>query len=113
MPTTINIERKRGDTCAIVFVVQDADSQIVDISFWTNFLLTVDPLKAPTDALSNIFQATGSFVTDGTDGKVQFEPPGNSPIGSYYYDVQVLDNLANKCTIAEGKYKIRQDITKD
>lgn len=113
MPTVINIERKRGDTCPIVFVVQDADENVVDISAWTNFLLTVDPSKAPTDALANIFQAAGAFVTDGTDGKVSFEPPGTSPIGNYYYDVQGLNNQAKKCTIAEGKYKIKQDITKD
>jgi len=113
-PTRVNITRKRGDTKAIVFIVKDATTKIaVDISLWTNFLLTVDPSKAPTDALANIFQATGAFVTDGTDGKVKFFPPGTSAIGNFFFDAQAENNDTKKETIAEGSYKITQDITKD
>jgi len=113
-PTRINITRKRGDTKSIVFVIKDATTKsAVDISGWTNFLLTVDPSKAPTDALANIFQATGAFVTDGIDGKVKFFPPGTSAIGNFFYDAQGDNNDVKKETIAEGSYKITQDITKD
>lgn len=114
MTTLANLERKRGDTRAMIFVVyEDDEVTIVDISAWTLFRLTVDPSKAPTDALANVFQASGSFVTDGTDGKIKFTPPGDSAIGKYYYDIQALDAVGGKTTIAEGKYKITQDITKD
>ena len=69
MTTAINIERKRGDTCAAIFIVTDeTDGSAIDISGWTNFLLTVDPTKAPADDSGNLFQLTGTFVSDGVDG---------------------------------------------
>ena len=114
MTQTTNIERKRGDTKGIVFVIKQADEvTVVDISTWTAFTLTVDPSKAPADAAANEFQATGAFVTDGSDGKIRFYPPGTTDVGKYYYDVQALDNDGKKCTPVEGKYKLTQDITKD
>lgn len=113
-PTRINIKRKRGDTKAIVFIVKNSTTKVVvDISLWTAFFLTVDPVKDPIDANANIFQTTGAFVTDGTDGKVRFYPPGTSVPGSYFYDTQATNNDNKKETIAEGSYKITQDITKD
>ena len=113
LPTKVNIKRRRGDTSKIVFVVKEATSkEIVDISLWTNFLLTVDPSNAPTDDALNVFQATGAFLTDGTDGKIRFFPPGTSAIGSYSYDVQATDTDVKITTIAAGSYNIQQDITK-
>ena len=112
-PTRVNIKRKRGDTSAIVFVVKDPETRaVVDISIWSGFLLTVDPSKEPTDALANVFQSTGALLTDGTDGKIRFFPPGTSAIGNFYYDAQATDNDTKITTIAEGSYIIKQDITK-
>lgn len=114
IPTKVNIGRKRGDTKAIVFIVKESQNKaIVNVSLWTNFFLTVDPSRTPTDALNNVFQATGALLTDGTDGKIRFFPPGTSAIGKYFYDVQATDNDSKKVTIAEGSYTITQDITKD
>ncbi len=113
MTTLVNITRKRGDTRRIIFVVSDALGNLVDISLWTNFLLTVDPSKVPTDDTANVMQLTGVFITDGTDSKIGFTPTGATAIGSYYYDVQALDANGEKITISEGKYKLKQDITKD
>ena len=112
-PTKVNIKRKRADTSSIVFVVKDSTTnEVVDVSAWTLFYLTVDPVKEPTDALSNVFQSVGGFVTDGTDGKIRFYPPGTSDPGYYYYDAQATDNDSKITTIAEGSYVISQDITK-
>ena len=112
-PTRINITRKRGDTKSIVFVVKDATTKVVvDISSWTNFYLTVDPARYPADALANVFQSVGTLLTDGTDGKIQFFPPGTSAVGNYFYDAQATNNDLKLETIAEGTYKISQDITK-
>ncbi len=112
-PTRINITRKRGDTKSIVFVVKDAVTKtVVDISIWANFYLTVDPERYPADALANVFQVTGTLLTDGTDGKIQFFPPGTSAPGNYFYDSQATNNDVKLVTIAEGSYKISQDITK-
>lgn len=114
MTEQIDLERARGDTDTHVFIVTKADGvTIVNIAAWTAWRMTVDPEKAPVDAVNNVFQSAGSLVTDGTDGKVQFAPPGDSAIGRYYYDVQGINTVGGKRTIANGKYKIVQDITKD
>lgn len=114
VPTTINIERKRGDTRRIIFKVKAKDTGLaIDLTGWTGFLLTVDPSKSPVDALNNIGQITGVVIGAATDGRVGFSPPGTFPIGNYFYDAQALDANTEKVTFAEGKYKVIQDITKD
>jgi len=113
MATTLNIKRKRGDTRRIIFVIKDEDGAIIDISSWSLFLLTVDPEKAPIDNTNNLFQITGALITDGTDGRIGFTPPGTADVGDYYYDVQATDVNSEKITFASGSYKLSQDITKD
>lgn len=113
VPTRIDLERKRGDTRRIIFKVKAKDTgSAVDLTGWTSFLLTVDPAKDPIDALNNIGQITGSIIAPASDGRVGFTPPGTWPIGNYFYDAQAIDANSEKVTIAEGKYKIIQDITK-
>ncbi len=111
--TVQNLERKRGDTRIIVFIITDADDNLVDISSWSTFLLTVHTIKKPVDNTTREFQISGVFVTDGTDSKIGFEPSGTTNIGTYYYDAQGLDSLGNICTFVEGKYKLTQDKTKE
>ncbi|MBV1960322.1 MAG: hypothetical protein KUG48_01790 [Oleibacter sp.] len=113
MVTTIKIEKKRGDTKRHVFILKDAEGGLIDISSWSNFKLTVDPQKLPSDSSANIFQINGSLITDGTDGQVGFTPPGSAAPGRYFYDAQADDSNGEKITFAEGGYKITQDITKD
>ena len=113
MTTTVNIERKRGDTKAIVFVITDENDAAVDISSWSSFLLTINSEKKPVNTDNQVQQIIGALVTTGTDGKVGFSPDGTSAVGSYFYDAQAIDGSGGKCTFAEGKYKITQDITKD
>lgn len=113
-PTKQNIERRRGDTKGIVFVLYQPDAKtVLDISQWTNFRMTLDPSKTPDDDSANVMQMTGGFVTDGTDGRVRFFPDGSTPVGTYYYDAEGVDADSKVCTVAEGKYKIKQDITKE
>jgi len=110
--TTINIDRKRGDTKRIVFKIIDDTGAVVDISSWTNFFLTVDPAPNPTDNTSKVLEVSGSLATDGTDGRVKFSPDGNTDVGVYFYDAQATDANSEKITFAEGQYSITQDITK-
>lgn len=110
--TTVNIERKRGDTCAEVYVFRK-NGVLADLSQWGGFTLTVSSEKKPIDATSQVFQAIGFFGTDGTDGEVGFVPPGDTPAGTYYYDIQGIDPAAKKCTVVEGRWKLTQDINKD
>lgn len=113
MITEINIERKRADTKRITLLIKDDTGTIVDISGWTDFLFTVTSEKAPIDDTTKVMQMIGAFSTDGTDGRIYFVPLGTTDIGKYYFDVQAIDDNAEKTTIAEGEYKLTQDRTKD
>jgi hypothetical protein len=105
--SVIDIERKRNDTRRIIFKIN------VDISLWTAMLFTVTSISKPVDDTTKIAQFTGSFVTDGTDGRVFFTTNGLVPIGKSFYDAQALDENGEKITFAEGNYVITQDRTKD
>ena len=111
MTATNDIERKRGDTRRMVFVIRDGGAPI-DISAWTQFKLTIDPSKAPVDDTTQLEQMVGVISSGGLDGRVHFIPSGSVDPGGYFYDAQALDSNAEKVTFSEGKYKIVQDITK-
>lgn len=109
-----DIERKRGDDYADVFTLSSKKTKLpINITGYS-FLLTVDPDKAPVDSTNNLFKLTGEII-DAAGGKVGFAPTAVQAdrIGSFYYDVQMIDASGKKRTIAEGKYKFIQDITKD
>lgn len=114
MTAEVNITRKRGDTKRMVFTIKDPiTKEVININAWTAFKMTIDPAKKPVNADNNIGQMDGSLLTDGTDGKVYFVPPGTWDVGKFYHDAQALDSNSEKHTFVEGKYVIEQDITKD
>lgn len=114
LPAEKDLSRKRGDTKRHVFTITStATNQAIDISNWTSFVLAVNSEKAPIDITTEIGKMTGSFVTDGTDGKIYFQPPGTWASGNYFYDAQAVDANGEKCTFVQGKYTIVQDIAKD
>ena len=112
MTTSINIERKRGDTRRIVFVIKDADGAVEPITNWTQFLLTISPTKEPVDGTTKIDQMVG-VILDGPSGRVAFLPTGLIDVGKYYYDAQGVDDDGGKITFVQGRYTLKQDITKD
>lgn len=110
------ILRYRGDTKVIVFQLwSDKEAGVkLDITDYT-FKLTVDPKKAPTDDVNNLFSLDGTIVGVATDGKVMFEPTAintNQPPGTYYFDFEVIDASGKIGTEMLDKFKITQDITK-
>ena len=111
MTATNDIERKRGDTRRMTFVIRDAGGP-VDVSLWTLFKLTIDPSKAPPDASTKLEERVGVISSGGLDGRVHFIPSGAIDPGAYFYDAQATDQNGEKVTFSEGKYKITQDITK-
>ena len=113
MTTTIEITKKRGDTKRHTFTISKITGQVIDISTWSNFLLTIDPEKYPVGDTNNVDQLTGILTTDGKDGKISFIPSGTVDPAWYFYDIQAIDGNGEKVTPAEGPYKISQDITKD
>jgi len=110
---TIELARRRGDTFAHVFTITDGAGAPIDIT-GHSFALTVDPSAAPADASANLFAITGAII-DAPAGKVSFAPDvaqADQTPGTYHYDVQMTDAGGRIRTIAAGKYKIVQDITK-
>ena len=103
---------KRNDTRRHSFVITDSEKVLVDISGWTQFVLAVNTLKAPEDDSTQVGTISGAFVTDGTDSRVYFVPPGTWDVGKYFYDAQALDSNSERITFVEGKYTITQDKVK-
>ena len=109
-----NITRKRGDTYADELTITSSSTGLpVNITGYS-FLLTVDTRQNPTDETTQVYQLTGAIIS-GVNGRVEFAPSDAQAdhVGDYYYDVQMLDGAGRKRTIASGKYKYTQDITKD
>lgn len=111
-PSVIDVERVRGDTYPEIFQVT-IDGAAQDITGAT-FLLTVDPSPSPPDDTTMVFEIVGAIV-DALLGKVGFTPSvgqaGTAP-ATYYYDLQMTESGGAVRTVAKGKWKISQDVTK-
>jgi hypothetical protein len=108
-----DITRYRGDTYADEFVIKSKATGLpINIAGYT-FLLTVDPEKAPVSDTNNLFSIVGTIV-DAPTGRVEFAPsaPQADRVGSFFYDVQMIDGAGRKRTVVMAKYKFVQDITK-
>lgn len=108
-----DITRKRGDTYADEFIIKSKTTKLpINIAGYT-FTLTVDPSKAPVDDTDNLYQLTGTII-DAANGRVEFVPSAEQAdnVGSFFYDVQMIDGVGRKRTIVSAKYKYEQDITK-
>lgn len=111
MTTTVNIVKKRGDTKRITFTIQSKNRTPVDITNWTAFKLTLNTSPSPIDETTQVIQRTGT-VSDGPNGKVWFPVTGTVAVGTYYYDMQGVDENGEINTLVSGKYTVEQDITK-
>tara|TARA_R110000772_G_scaffold30806_10_gene76521 strand:+ start:8820 stop:9185 length:366 start_codon:yes stop_codon:yes gene_type:complete len=103
----------RGDDDPKTFTISDA-SGVVDISGWT-LALAVNTDLNPDNITNEIFRVVGTFVTDGTDGKILFTPPATSldavtAPGQAYYDIN--RTAPSKKTIIKGKVVFAMDIDK-
>ena len=103
----------RGDDDPKVFTLKQAGSAI-DISSQT-FNMAVNTDLNPADTSNEIFEVAGTFVTDGTDGKIQFTPPANSldavvAPGVAFYDINRI--TPSKKTLLKGKVEFIMDVDK-
>jgi len=108
-----DITRYRGDTYGDEIIVTNNAGSPLDITGYV-FTLTVDPNRYPTDNTTKLFQLDG-IITDAVNGVVEFAPTSvqaDQTPGTYWYDIQMVDTATKKRTIASGKYKFVQDITK-
>lgn len=110
----VAITRKRGDTYADELVIKSAKTKLpINITGYL-FTMTLDPEKAPVGAANNLYSLTGVIV-DAAAGRVEFAPTAlqaDQLPDTYYYDVQMIDGVGRKRTVALDKYKYEQDITK-
>jgi flagellar hook assembly protein FlgD len=108
---SIDIVRKRGDTRRVTFKIADSYGSSVNLTNWSNFIMTVNSEANPVDDTNQVAQQTGIMV-DAKAGRVAFVCDGTVPIGDYYYDVQATDANSEITTLVDGRYTVAQDITK-
>ena len=109
------VEWYRGDSYPLELTIKDkATGNVVDISGYS-FKFTVDEKENPINTDTQKFSVDGVLDADPATGKASFTPTDSetdlSP-KTYFYDVQMIDGSSNKRTIAKGKFKVIQDITK-
>ena len=117
--TEFDICWARGDTKPRVFAIQNSSGAVIDVSGST-FVMRVNTLLDPTPAIPGIvlFTATGAFVVDGIDGRVQFAPTPVSWADALvlpdvaFYDIEETDGNGDIDTLIKAKVLILQDIKK-
>lgn len=110
----MKITRKRGDTYADEFLVKSKATGLpINITGYT-FVMTLDSNSAPTSSASNLYQLTGTIL-DAAAGRVEFAPSALQAdrLGSFFYDVQMIDGATRKRTIEHDAYIYTQDISKN
>lgn len=110
LPITQDFERRRGDTKPFRFTVTDELGTGIDFTGYT-MRLTADTNKAPEDSATQVFQIMGS---SDAAGELEFYPEAADVdlVGTVYYDTQITDPQGTITTLATGKIKFKQDITK-
>lgn len=110
LPIAQDLIRTRGDTKPFRWTVNDNTGAGQDLDGYT-FKMTIASEKNPVDETTKIFSMTGS--NDGV-GALSFTPlvADVDLLGTYYYDVQMTDPDTLIYTLAKGKIKFNQDITK-
>jgi hypothetical protein len=105
--------RTRGDTYGDVYALTDtATGEPLDLT-GCSFLLTLDRRRSPPDTSTQLYSLSGN-VLDAAAGKVEFAPTASqaNQLGSFYFDMQMIDVLGRCRTLDSGKYRYTQDITK-
>ena len=109
-----SITRFRGDTHPLTFALTDnaTPAVAIDITGFT-FLLTVDTLEEPADALTNVFSVAGDIVS-GVGGTFKFTlTTGQADnLGEFFFDIEMIDAASAIRTIDKDTWTWTQDITK-
>ena len=108
-----DIARKRGDTAADQITVQDSAGAALDVTGYS-FSLTINSLEKPPTNATELYTLSGTII-DAAGGVVEFVPTSNQADqkpATYFYDIQMTDDIGRIKTIEGGKYVYSQDITK-
>ena len=95
----------KNSTATKVFTAFDEAGQVLDLSAWTTPYIKV----SESTAIAALFDLAGSWVTDGTDGKISFAftPTQLTTAGTYTAQVRVEDSAALFNVIQEFTFVIK------
>ena len=112
-PVEIDLCISRGDTTPWTFTFFKDDGITPEPITGFTYLLTVDPLEEPPDALGNLFQLVGTVI-DGPNGVVQFRLTALQAdnLGDFFFDLEQTDGAGDIRTVVKGAWEFKQDITK-
>jgi len=110
MATSINIEKKRGNTRRIVFRLMFLGKP-VPLTGFSEFTLTVSS-SLRSDRDTDYEEIMNGYVIDELEGVFGFTPSGEIIPGNYFFDAVLTDDNNETFTFAEGTYKVTQGITK-
>lgn len=106
-----SITRFRGDTIPDRIRVKDVDGNAVNVTGCT-FVLTISRQRNPTDTLQQLAAVTGTIVSAvlGTVDFVFSGPQADLDAGNYFFDIKMINTLAQVNTILTGGYTVKQGV---
>lgn len=109
----MQITRFRGDTYADSFTITNAATGNVVNLTGCSFKMTLNTLKNPPDATTQVYQLIGT-IDDPTTGVVNFTPTAQqaNQVGFFYFDVEMTDGMGIPHTLVKDSYIYQEDITK-
>lgn len=110
----MDIKRKRGDSVSEGFVIKmyGPDGVLIDVATLSSLTLTVDSLENPPDDTTKLLQIVGSVV-DAPASRIEFVGAFDTlPIGTSFFDVEVVLSGGQIYTPFNGRFIVSQDITK-
>ena len=108
-----DITRARGDTAADLINIQDTAGVALDVTGYS-FVMTVNSLENPPDNTTELYSVVGTIL-DAPGGIVEFAPTAGNvdqKYATYYFDIQMTDDVSRIKTIDKGEYTYSQDISK-
>ena len=108
----------------ILHLTKVSDGSDLDVSAYTSLTITINPDAAPdTPGSGDIDAMVGTFVTDGSDGRVAFVPSGANETakrvtslayapGAAFYDLSGINPAGQRDTLLDpgSKFEILQQI---
>ena len=110
--TSSNLEMYRGDDKTFNVTFTDADGNAINLTGATVFL-TVKKKQTDPDTAAIIAKKVTSHsqATAGITAVTVTHTDSNVAVGSYYYDIQLVDSNTTVTTITTGAFTIKRDIT--
>jgi hypothetical protein len=107
-----NLEMYRGDDKTFNLTFTDSDGDPIDLTDAKVFL-TVKRRQTDADSAAIIAKKVTSHsqATGGITAVTVTHTDSAVDVGSYYYDIQLVDSNTDVTTITTGSFTIKRDIT--